>query len=125
MVLLALGLDYSIFYFSRVYELRRAGFSDREAIRHGLASTGPVITCAGIIFALEFTGGLLSEAPLNRQGGFVVVVGILLDTFVVRSCLVPAALSVGASANWWPAAMPDADIKVEKLMMQRLLKQQP
>merc|ERR1711920_499092 len=72
----------------------------------GLAATGPVITTAGLIFALEFSGLLFSKTELNRQGSFVVVVGILLDTFVVRSCLTPAVLSMGASWNWWPTAMP-------------------
>ncbi|CAE8591905.1 unnamed protein product [Polarella glacialis] len=100
MLLLALALDYNIFYFGRVYEFRKAGLSDIEAIRQGLASTGPVITCAGLIFALEFSGLFFSEAAINRQGGFVVVVGVLLDTFVVRSCLMPAALSLGAQWNW-------------------------
>lgn len=106
MLLLALALDYNVFYFGRIVEFRRAGVSDVEAICQGLASTGPVITCAGLIFALEFSGLLFSETVLNRQGGFVVVTGILLDTFVVRSCLLPAMLSLGAAHNWWPAKMP-------------------
>ena len=79
MLLLALGTDYNIFYFSRVFEFRRAGLSDQEAIRQGLASTGPVITCAGVIFAVEFSGLFYSETVVNRQAGFVVVAGILLD----------------------------------------------
>jgi len=120
--LLALGLDYNIYYFGRVYEFRKAGLSDLESLRHGLASTGPVITCAGIIFALEFTGALLSEAPLHQQVGFVIIVGVLLDTFVVRSCLVPAALSIGASWNWWPATMPDPNLEMEKSIMDKLQK---
>merc|ERR1712151_1319772 len=92
MLLLALALDYNVFYFGRVVEFRLAGVPDLEAIRQGLASTGPVITCAGLIFALEFTGLFFSQTALNRQVGFVVVVGITLDTFVIRSCLLPAIL---------------------------------
>eukprot|EP00425_Heterocapsa_triquetra_P019003 CAMPEP_0195145270 /NCGR_PEP_ID=MMETSP0448-20130528/169564_1 /TAXON_ID=66468 /ORGANISM="Heterocapsa triquestra, Strain CCMP 448" /LENGTH=947 /DNA_ID=CAMNT_0040183773 /DNA_START=27 /DNA_END=2870 /DNA_ORIENTATION=- len=106
MLLLSLALDYNVFYFGRALEFRKAGLSDLESVRQGLASTGPVITCAGVIFALEFAGLLMSETALNRQGGFVVVVGILMDTFIVRSCLMPAVLSLGASWNWWPAVMP-------------------
>lgn len=108
MLLLSLALDYNVFYFGRCAEFRRAGFSDLESLRQGLASTGPVITRAGLIFAVEFAGLLFSRAPLNRQGGFVIVAGILLDTFVVRSCLTPALLSVKAEWNWWPASMPEA-----------------
>lgn len=104
MLLLALALDYNVFFFGRATELRKAGNSDLEALRQGLASTGPVITCAGIIFAIEFSGLMMSEAPLNMQAGFVVVVGILVDTFLVRSCLLPAALSLGADWNWQVAA---------------------
>jgi len=106
MLLLALALDYNIFYFGRTFEFRKAGLSDLEAIREGLAATGPVITCAGVIFAIEFSGLFFSETTVNRQGGFVIVVGVLVDTFLVRSCLMPAVLSLGASANWWPSRMP-------------------
>jgi len=106
MLLMSLALDYNIFYFGRVMEFRKGGLSDLEAIRQGLASTGPVITCAGFIFALEFSGLLLSDVAMSRQGGFVIVLGVLLDTFVVRSCLLPAALSCGAAWNWWPGRMP-------------------
>lgn len=106
MLLLSLALDYNVFYFGRVLEFRKAGAGDLEAVRQGLASTGPVITCAGLIFAIEFSGLLCSEAELNRQAGFVMVLGILLDTFLLRSCLMPALLSLGASWNWWPTQMP-------------------
>merc|ERR1711933_72003 len=73
MLLMALALDYDIFYFGRVYEYRKSGLSDLEAIRKGLASTGPVITCAGLIFAVEFSGLFFSDTPMNKQFGFVVV----------------------------------------------------
>merc|ERR1711933_622535 len=65
MLLMALALDYNVFLFGRTMELHRAGLSDLEAIRQGLASTGPVIPCAGVIFALDFSGLMMSEAPLN------------------------------------------------------------
>eukprot|EP00927_Polykrikos_kofoidii_P071371 TRINITY_DN67636_c0_g1_i1.p1 TRINITY_DN67636_c0_g1~~TRINITY_DN67636_c0_g1_i1.p1 ORF type:complete len:992 (+),score=166.59 TRINITY_DN67636_c0_g1_i1:88-3063(+) len=116
MLLLALALDYNVFYFGRVVEFRKAGLTDLEALRQGLASTGPVITCAGTIFAVEFSGLFFSSTTVNKQGGFVVVVGILLDTFVVRSCLTPAVLSLWPSANWWPSKMPkpkDVDAQLD------------
>jgi len=100
MLLVALALDYNVFFFSRALEFRRQGLDDMEAIRRGLASTGPLITCAGAIFALEFSGLYFSEAPLMRQAGFVVVLGVLVDTFIVRSMLLPAVLSIGVTWNW-------------------------
>lgn len=100
MLLLALGLDYNVFFYGRALEFRRKGEPDLEAIRLGLTATGPVITSAGLMFAVEFAGLLMSEAPLSRQVGWVMSVGVLMDTFVVRSCVLPALLSVAARQNW-------------------------
>jgi len=105
-LLLALGLDYNIFYFGRVFEYRKHGLSDMESIRRGLVSTGPVITTAGVIFAVEFMGMFYSATELNRQGGFVIVTGALFDTFIIRSVMMPAVLSLFPSSNWWPYRMP-------------------
>mmetsp|Transcript_26418 Transcript_26418/g.48573 ORF Transcript_26418/g.48573 Transcript_26418/m.48573 type:complete len:973 (+) Transcript_26418:63-2981(+) len=113
MLLMALALDYNIFYFGRVFEYRKAGLSDFEAIRRGLVATGPVITTAGLIFAIEFTGLLFSSTGINKQGGFVIVLGIVLDTFIVRSCMMPAVLSLGASWNWWPTQMPQLGLNTD------------
>mmetsp|Transcript_83992 Transcript_83992/g.271456 ORF Transcript_83992/g.271456 Transcript_83992/m.271456 type:complete len:913 (-) Transcript_83992:39-2777(-) len=110
MLLLALALDYNVFFFGRALEFRRQGLADLEAIRWGLATTGPVITSAGLIFALEFSGLLYSEAELSRQAGFVVAVGVLLDTFVVRSCVLPALLSIGARWNWGSVMPPSGKV---------------
>merc|ERR1719215_1097053 len=108
MLLLALAMDYNVFYIARVFEFRKAGLSDIEAIRRALASTGPVITRAGLVFAVEFTGLLSSDSVANRQAGLVVVASILLDVFVARGCVMPAVLSLGAEKNWWPTQMPGA-----------------
>jgi uncharacterized membrane protein YdfJ with MMPL/SSD domain len=108
-LLLALALDYNMFYFGRVFEYRKDGYSDVESIRRGLVSTGPIITTAGVIFAVEFTGMMLSDTELNRQGGFVIVTGVLFDTFVIRSVMMPATLSLLATFNWWPYSMPPVD----------------
>ncbi len=102
--LVALGVDYNIFLIARARE---------ETIRHGsekgilraLAVTGAVITSAGIVLAGTFS--VLAVLPLTflTELGFVVAFGVLLDTFLVRSILVPAAaLSVG-DRFWWPSAL--------------------
>eukprot|EP00747_Dinoflagellata_sp_TGD_P150235 gnl/TRDRNA2_/TRDRNA2_177090_c1_seq2.p1 gnl/TRDRNA2_/TRDRNA2_177090_c1~~gnl/TRDRNA2_/TRDRNA2_177090_c1_seq2.p1 ORF type:complete len:880 (-),score=137.10 gnl/TRDRNA2_/TRDRNA2_177090_c1_seq2:196-2565(-) len=109
MLLLALALDYSIFYYGRVFEFRKNGLNDLEAIRKGLSATGPVITCAGMIFATEFSGLVMSETIINKQLGFCLVMGVIMDTFVIRSSLVPAILSIAPECNWWPTQMPAVD----------------
>jgi len=99
--LVALGVDYTIFLMSRVREeVDRHGHAD--GVRRGLVSTGGVITSAGLVLAATF--GVLTTTPVSFMIGLgaVVALGILLDTFVVRSILVPALLwDVGARV-WWP-----------------------
>jgi RND superfamily putative drug exporter len=76
-----------------------------EGVRRGLSATGGVITSAGVILAGTFA--VLGVLPLVTLAeiGFVVAFGVLLDTFAVRSLLVPAlTLDIGA-AWWWPSAL--------------------
>ncbi len=100
--LVALGVDYTIFLTTRAREeVGRLGHS--RGVLHALAVTGGVITSAGLVLAATFAAlGVLPLVP-SVQMGIVVAVGVLLDTFVVRSLLVPAlAVSVGPRL-WWPA----------------------
>jgi len=105
-IIIGLALDYDIFLFARVLELRRKGFNNGAAVRGALCLTGPVITCAGLIMAIAFCGLMLSDVPTNNQIGFVMAFGVLLDTFVIRTCLVPSVLTLAASANYWPQQLP-------------------
>ncbi|WCN79533.1 MMPL family transporter [Micromonospora sp. LH3U1] len=116
-ILVALGIDYSIFLMTRVKEeYHTHGRSNTEAVRNALARTGSVITSCGIILAGTFTPLLFSGIKSYLEMGFAIVVGLLLDTFVIRTLLVPAiAVKVG-DRNWWPGRrqdvvteMPDAD----------------
>jgi putative drug exporter of the RND superfamily len=99
--LVALGVDYTIFLMTRARE--EVGRLDhRRGVLHALAVTGGVITSAGLVLAATF--GALGVLPLvpSVQMGVIVAVGVLLDTFVVRSLLVPAlAVSIGPRL-WWP-----------------------
>ena len=102
-ILVALGADYNIFLMSRIRE--EAEKTDtRNAVGQGLALTGHVITSAGLILAGTFAA--LMFAPLRGlfQIGFATTVGILLDTFVVRSLLVPSIAVLLGRHNWWPSA---------------------
>ncbi|MFY9585960.1 MAG: MMPL family transporter, partial [Actinomycetota bacterium] len=101
-MLVALGADYNIFLMSRIREEARV-YTTADATARGLALTGHVITSAGLILAGTF--GALLFAPLRslQQYGFAVTIGILLDTFVVRSLLVPSIAVLLGRHNWWPS----------------------
>jgi RND superfamily putative drug exporter len=106
--LVALGVDYNIFLIARARE-ETFKHGTREGILRALAVTGGVITSAGIVLAGTFS--VLAVLPLVflTEIGFVVAFGVLLDTFLVRSVLVPAlALKIGPKF-WWPSELAKTD----------------
>jgi len=106
--LIGLALDYDFFLFERVFEFRLEGFGDREAIQLGLSATGGTISAAGLILGLTFLALVLtSELPMMNQQGFVFVFSIIVDTFLVRTLVVPAMLSMSPWLNYWPREMPE------------------
>ena len=112
-LLVGLGLDYDVFLFSRVMEYRKLGYTNRASITKAIYKTGPIITAAGLIMALAFGGLMLSSTIVMVQFGFMLCFAVLLDTFIVRTLLVPALLHLSGNLNWWPAVYPpgiyDAD----------------
>ena len=100
--LVALGVDYTIFLMSRVREEART-FGTREGVLRALAATGPVITSAGVILAGTFSVLMTLPVTFAFNIGFMVAVGILLDTFVVRTIMVPAAVELLGDRVWWPS----------------------
>ncbi|MGV9623359.1 MMPL family transporter [Streptomyces tendae] len=106
--LVALGVDYNIFLMSRVREeALRHGV--REGILRGLTATGGVITSAGVVLAATFAALGVIPLAFLVQIAFIVAFGVLLDTLVVRSLLVPAlARDIGAVA-WWPGRLGHRD----------------
>jgi RND superfamily putative drug exporter len=98
----ALGVDYTIFLMSRVREEARV-HGTREGVLRALAATGPVITSAGIILAGTFSVLMTLPVTFIFNIGFMVAVGILLDTFVVRTIMVPAAVELLGDRVWWPS----------------------
>jgi putative drug exporter of the RND superfamily len=98
----ALGVDYNIFLMARVREeVERT--DTRTGVLRGLARTGGVITSAGVILAGTFA--VLMLLPLEQlfQLGFAVALGVLIDTLVVRTLLVPATAFLVGRASWWPS----------------------
>ena len=102
--LVALGIDYNIFLMTRVREESKAR-GTREGILRGLSITGGVITSAGLVLAATFAA--LSVIPILFlvQLAFIVAFGVLLDTFVVRSLLVPALGYDIGKKIWWPSKL--------------------
>jgi RND superfamily putative drug exporter len=102
--LVALGIDYNIFLMSRVHEEAKSTGTEAGMLR-GLAVTGGVITSAGLVLAATFA--VLGVLPLvfMTELGFIVAFGVLLDTLLVRSVLVPAlTLDIG-HVMWWPSKL--------------------
>ncbi|NGO08706.1 MMPL family transporter [Streptomyces sp. HC44] len=105
--LVALGIDYNIFLMHRVKE-ETGRLGHTRGVLEGLAGTGGVITSAGIVLAATFA--VFAGLPMvtMAQMGVIVGVGVLLDTFLVRTVLVPAlALDLGR-LFWWPSALSGA-----------------
>jgi RND superfamily putative drug exporter len=105
--LVALGIDYSIFLFGRIKE-EVAYHGMREGVHVAVAATGPIITSAGIILAGTFAGMMVGEIQFLKQLGFAVAVGVLIDTFVVRTMLDPALATLFGRWTWWPGGVPKA-----------------
>jgi putative drug exporter of the RND superfamily len=118
--LVALGIDYTIFLMSRVREeARRHG--TREGTLRALAATGPVITSAGIILAGTFSVLMTLPVTFTFDLGFMVALGILLDTFVVRTIMVPAALELIGDRIWWPSTAQAGSVLGEDVEPEREL----
>ena len=102
--LVALGIDYNIFLMTRVRE-EAMKIGTRKGVVKGLTVTGGVITSAGIVLAATFA--VLGVLPLVflAELGFAVAFGVLLDTIVVRSLLVPALVHVIGPKIWWPSKL--------------------
>ena len=101
--LVALGVDYNIFLMSRVRE-EALTHDTQTGLLRALVATGPVITSAGIILAGTFAA--LATLPLwiLLEIGLTVAVGVLLDTFVVRTIAVPALVRLFGESSWWPSS---------------------
>ncbi|MCT9008701.1 MMPL family transporter [Streptomyces rhizosphaerihabitans] len=109
--LVALGVDYSIFLMSRVRE-ESLRHGVRQGVLRGLVATGGVITSAGVVLAATFAALGVIPLAFLVQIAFIVAFGVLLDTLVVRSLLVPALVRDIGRRAWWPGALsrePEAD----------------
>jgi putative drug exporter of the RND superfamily len=107
--LLALGEDYNILVMSRIRE-EAHHFPLREAVRRALTATGTTVTSAGLVLAGTFSvfavvGGRGSGGSQIRDVGIGLALGVLMDTFIVRTILVPCTVVLLGRWNWWPSAL--------------------
>lgn len=106
--LAALGVDYTIFLVTRARE-EAARHGARDGMVRAVSATGGVITSAGIVLAAVFC--VLGVLPLIvlTQLGIIVGLGILLDTFVVRTLVIPALFALIGDRIWWPTSPANAE----------------
>ncbi len=105
--LVALGIDYSIFLFGRVKE--EVSYNGmREGVHIAVATTGAIITSAGMILSGTFAALMAGQIAGLRELGFAVGVGVLIDTFIVRTVLDPALATLFGRWTWWPGGVPKA-----------------
>jgi putative drug exporter of the RND superfamily len=99
-LLLGLGMDYNIFILTLIREEAAKGQHLNDAILHAIQQTGGIITVAAIILAGPLGTLLLSSNMLLKEMGFAFCFSILIDALVVRTCIVPAVMSVFGKWNW-------------------------
>jgi putative drug exporter of the RND superfamily len=105
--LMALGSDYNVLVMTRIRE-ESHHLSTRDAVRRAIGATGTTVTTAGLILGgtfavLAFAGGGASGGSQIQQIGYGVAFGVVMDTFVVRTILVPAIVVLLGRRNWWPS----------------------
>jgi putative drug exporter of the RND superfamily len=107
--LMALGSDYNVLVMTRIRE-ESHHLSTRDAVRKAIGATGTTVTTAGLILGgtfavLAFAGGGGSGGSQIQQIGYGVAFGVVMDTFVVRTILVPAIVVLLGRRNWWPSGL--------------------
>ena len=114
--LAALGVDYNIFLMTRARE-ETMRFGSRAGILRSLAVTGGVITSAGLVLAATFSALAILPVLFLFQIAFIVATGVLIDTFIVRSLLVPSSIILIGPNSWWPSKLAKrADLDADEAL---------
>ena len=112
-MLVAVGADYNLLLMKRMQE--EAADGSRAGIGRALALTGGVITAAGVIFAASMFAMMTASAVGLQQTGFTIGMGLLIDTFIVRTFIVPSAATLLGPAMWWPRR-PERAVPLNELV---------
>lgn len=118
-IVVGLALDYDVFLIYRILEYRLEGYEHRSSVALGLDATGGIITAAGVIMAVAFGSLMFSSNPVLYQWSFLVTSAVLLDTFVVRTIIVPILTGLAGQHCWWPRRLPDEQICFEEFRTQQ------
>ncbi|MFD1722829.1 MMPL family transporter [Amnibacterium endophyticum] len=115
-VLFGLAMDYQLFLVSGMREAFAHGAPARLAVQRGLHAGRAVVTAAALIMTSVFAGFVFSEATIVRPIGFGLAFGVLVDAFVVRMLLIPAAMHLLGRSAWWlprwlDRIIPDVDVE--------------
>ncbi len=100
-VAFGLSMDYEVFLVSRMKERRDGGAANDEAVAGGLQSTGRIITAAALLMSIVFFGLVTSGIAFMKLFAVGLTFAVLLDAFVIRGMLVPAAMKLAGEAAWW------------------------
>ncbi|MFF1793434.1 MMPL family transporter [Kitasatospora sp. NPDC058263] len=120
-VLFGLAMDYELFLVSGMKEHHVHGMAPREAVVAGVKNGARVVTAAALIMVAVFGSFVFGHDPIVQPIGFALAVGVLVDAFVVRMALVPAAMTLFGRAAWWfpkslEKVVPRVDMEGEQLM---------
>ncbi|MFI0733281.1 MMPL family transporter [Streptomyces sp. NPDC021225] len=102
-ILFGLSMDYQVFVVSRIREAALAGVPTRQAVLDGIRSSASVVTSAAVVMTTVFVSFVFLHIIEMKQIGFVLAAAVLLDAFVVRIMILPAALLLLGEATWWPS----------------------
>jgi putative drug exporter of the RND superfamily len=116
-VLFGLSMDYQVFLLSRIRERYTRTGDTTDAVRFGIGSTARIITGAALIIVAVFAGFAAGDLVMFQQMGFGVAIALLIDATIVRSVLVPAAMTLAGERNWylpsWLEWLPHVEIEGE------------
>ena len=124
-ILFGLAMDYQLFLVSGMREAYTHGKKPRDAINYGIHLSRGVVIAAALIMVTVFGGFAFSHLATIRPIGFGLAIGVLIDAFLVRLLLVPAAMTILNKSAWWlpkwiDKAMPDIDVEGTKLENKKL-----
>ena len=114
-VLFGLSMDYQVFLLSRIKERHDETGSTDDALSYGVGSTARIITGAALIIVAVFLGFAMGDLVMFQQMGFGIAVALLIDATIIRSVLLPAAMTLLGRRNWylprWLAWLPRLDVE--------------
>ncbi|MGA5203266.1 MMPL family transporter [Streptomyces variegatus] len=114
-ILFGLSMDYQVFVVSRIREAALAGVPTRQAVLDGIRSSASVVTSAAVVMTTVFASFVFLHIIEMKQIGFVLAAAVLIDAFVVRVMVLPAAMLLLGEASWWPSRPgPRATATAEK-----------